>query len=185
MGAKSLQMKTDPWMDKNNKMIDLVSPVVQRLEGDEQFDLPALFSSSNLQFTTKGDGRTATFYFDNGTQTGRLRTDHPNGPKISVDSHRRSHFFFSSETKRDIFKNNLASGQTLAEQGGTPSAQTAGSFHYEVSIDSSGKKQGVGHASGGKLVLNASAFSDVDLKIIYNRIKNNADSKKIPWDELP
>lgn len=185
MGAKSLQMKAEAEADKQNKTIDAVSQVSQRLEGDDLVNLPALFSASNLQFTTKAAGRTPTFYFDDGAQTGRLRTDHTNGPAIYTDAYRRSHFFFPSKSLRATFKQNLADGQTLAEQEGTPATRTAGSFHYEVSIDATGKKQGVGHASGGKLVLNAGSFNDAQLKIIYNRINNNTDALKIPWDDLP
>ena len=185
MGARSLQMKVEAQADRQTKAIDAVAQICQRLEGDDLVELPALFSASNLQFTTKAAGRTPTFYFDDGSKTGRLRTDHANGPNIYVDAYRRSHFFFSSASTRSTFKANLAAGQTLAEQEGAPATRTAGSFHYEVSIDASGKKQGVGHASGGKLVLNASSFGDTELRIIYNRIKNNGDAKKIPWDGLP
>ena len=185
MGAKSLQMKSEAGAEKHNKAINVAALVSQRLEGDDRVNLPALFSASNLQFTTKAAGRTPTFYFDDGTQTGRLRTDHSNGPNIYVDAYRRSHFFFPSASLRATFKENLAAGQTLAEQEGTPATRTAGSFHYEVSIDANGKKQGVGHASGGKLVLNAGSFNDAQLKIIYNRINNNTDALKIPWDDLP
>ncbi len=184
MGAKSLQMKAETSAEKQNKTINIASLVSQRLEGDDLVNPPALFSAANLQFTTKAAGRTPTFYFDDGNQTGRLRTDHSNGPNIYVDAYRRSHFFFPSASLRATFKENLAAGQTLAEQEGTPATRTAGSFHYEVSIDAAGKKQGVGHASGGKLVLNAGSFNDAQLKIIYNRINNNTDALKIPWDDL-
>lgn len=185
MGAKSLQMNTEATVEKENKSVTAVSSVSQRLEGDDLHDLPALFSAKNLQFTTKATGRTPTFYFDDGTTTGRLRTDHSGHPKIADDALRRSHFFFSSKSERTTFKKNLRKGQTVAKQKGSPATRTAGSYHYEISIDADDKKQGKGHASGGLLVLNAGSFDDADLKIIYNRIINNAAKFKIPWDDLP
>lgn len=157
---------------------------------DDTRDLPDLFKATNLQFTTKKANRTPTFYFDDGTDTGRLRTAHGNGPKKYEDANRRTHYFFQLKTDRDNFYNNVKDGQTVSSQGGTPEVRTEGYYHCEFEIGDNDKKipGTLSHPSSGTLVLNAGDFSDADLKKIYNRIMDKVDAgdtSDISWAGLP
>lgn len=156
---------------------------------DDTRELPNLFKKSNLIFTTKDPGRKPTFYFDDRTSTGRLRTDHSNGPQKYEDANRRTHYFFAQKSDRDSFYNNVRGGQKVSDQGGPYTTRTAGYYHCEFEIDNDKQITGSNcHRSGGTLVLNASSFSDSDLKKIYNRVMDkseSSDTSAISWSGLP
>ena len=64
---------------------------------------PALFVAANLLFITQDPDRLATYYFNGGGQTGRLRQQHGSGPLASVDAASRTRASFGSRADRDAF----------------------------------------------------------------------------------
>lgn len=120
-----------------------------------------VYRQENLRFATKAPGREPTLYFRTSHGSGRLRQQHPRGPKIQDIVKHTSHAFFATKRARKEFRRDFkrtdktrrAFRELRARHAGkhTP---IAGYHHYEASFD---RHDGSGvahttHKSQGKVV---------------------------------
>ncbi len=119
-----------------------------------------VYKQENLRFATHEQGRAPTLYFRTGHGSGRLRQEHPDGPKIQDIRMHTSHAFFPTERQQREFAASFSEGMTrsdfrrLRTAHGGRHTPTEGYHHYEASFDA---HQGAGqavvtHRSGGTVV---------------------------------
>jgi hypothetical protein len=138
-------------------------------------DVPPLYSASNLKFLTKASGRLPTLYFKSGNDSGRIRQQHPSGPKVVRETNKIDYFFpdkarmrkfgaaaKKARKKRKAFKPWLWWYKAKL----TP---TANYSHYEVTYKGNKKISKV-HPSGGLVDLDIGDYDDTKITSIYQRV---------------
>ncbi|KFA94835.1 hypothetical protein Q664_00250 [Archangium violaceum Cb vi76] len=155
---------------------------------------PSLFTVQNLEFVTKADAREATLYFMKGDLSGRIRQQHPSGPKVEQESNKVDYCFNKREDLKAFEK--LAKKTRRKGKGESKLKRLAAEkqlnirtepadedYHFEVTYgDKNKKKIEKTHASGGRILTDISAYDDDTISSIYlaaiGREKVNRNRKR-------
>lgn len=151
-------------------------------------DVPALYSSQNLKFLTRAGGREPTLYFGSADgRSGRIRQQHPAGPKVASQVNKRD-YFFEQESDLDDFDRRamkawkrdrrfnprkLRRKKALAFS----SRPRQDAYHYEVTykrfrrygrVRTKGEIEKL-HSSQGRVDRNKDGYNDERIRRIYHQ----------------
>lgn len=120
-----------------------------------------VYRPENLRFATKAPGREPTLYFRTSHGSGRLRQQHPRGPKIQGIVKHTSHAFFAHKKARKEFRREFKSSdktrrafRELRAKHAGKHTPTARYYHYEASFNrhDGGGVAHTTHSSQGRVV---------------------------------
>ena len=120
-----------------------------------------VYKSENLRFATHEEGRQPTLYFRTSHGSGRLRQEHPSGPKVQDIRMHTSHAFFATKKERDDFAEVFKSGgmsrgdfRSKRSVHGGHHTPFEGAHHFEATFSAHGPGGTAlsTHKSGGQVV---------------------------------
>jgi hypothetical protein len=148
-----------------------LTEAVANVKGEPD-DAP-LYSAANLKFATKSANRLPTLYFKSGADSGRLRQQHPKGPKAGKETN-KTDYFFGSEGDISAFhgaarkaRRDKTAFDTSGLTHGTDPQDDA--FHLEVTYGAGNKVTGL-HRSEGKVATKVDDYDDEAVKSIYQKV---------------
>jgi hypothetical protein len=143
-------------------------------------DVPALYSSDNLEFLTQTPGRLPTLYFKSGINSGRIRQQHGSGPAVIAETYKKDYFFEDNADKSNFAEAASAARRANPKLTFHPNSDdpetyfnvkldpTEGDYHCEVTFTGTDTwiVQKV-HPSEGRIVTDTSTYNDEKIKKIY------------------
>jgi len=119
-----------------------------------------VYTSQNLRFATHEQGRLPTLYFRTSHGSGRLRQEHPSGPKVQDVRMHTSHAFFPTLQAQEQFSQRFTKGMTrqefrdLRRELGGRHTPTEGYHHFEATFGAHAKTGTalLTHKSGGTVL---------------------------------